>query len=236
MARPRKEIPSTKRPVPIWVLSYGDMTTNMLTFFILLVGFASSRDAGLMATGTGSFIRALDSFGLPGLLQGSPHAINKGAPLPNFPIPGRYVEPAKDIFGGQTLTDLPKDRLREATIDYLRADRAVALPTPVTFLPGTAELDPASAKALDTIAELAQQGVSHVGIEAHVSGPDDGWTLSALRAAAVARYLHDRGKVAYDRIAMAGYGRFRPVAAATAKPERQTNDRISVLLSPKPLY
>jgi len=236
MARKRKELASTKRPVPLWVVSYGDMTTNLLTFFILLLSLAETQDAGLLAAGTGSFIHALDTLGLPGILPSNARPLNKESFAPNFPIPSRHVERVpKELANDQLIHQPPRDRLQRATVDYLRQNHAVAFPTAVAFQPGTAELVPSSAGLLDTLAELAQQNLSYVGVEACVSGPGDGWRLSALRAAAVARYLRDRCGIGYERIAMAGYGRFRPVAAQAADSASETNDRISILLSPKPL-
>ena len=230
-ARKHKQLAPTKRAVPAYMMSYGDMMTLLLTFFVLLVSMAEEQLAGMVAAGTGSFVRALDSMGLPGILSGGRRPIRKGVLPPNFLFPERAIEVAPDgKIPNPHLITPPNDRIRDATIDYLRQNKSVALPTEVGFRPHSAELTPASRKQLDSIGELAQQSLSYVAVEAHVAGPGAGWALSALRASAVARYLHDRSGIAYSRIALAGYGRFRPVTE-----EARTAERVNILLSPKPL-
>ena len=235
MARSKKKLEPTKRGVPAYMTSFADMMTLMLTFFILLVAFAEEQRAELVAAGTGSFIRALNSFGLPGLLPGGRHPIELDHVKPNFLIHPRHIEP--DPAQRPLSRDLPRqpeDRLTRSRIQYhLRNKRAVALATSVTFRPGSAALDEASRAQLGDIAALAQQNLSFLGIEAHTTGPDNGWALSAGRAAAVARYLHAHGGIAYGRIALAGHGSHRPVAENRDGDPR--NERVTIRLSPEPL-
>ena len=238
MRAPGKKTPEpTKRAVPAYMTSFADMMTLMLTFFILLVAFAEEQRSELVAAGTGSFINALDSLGLPGLLPGGRRAVDLGCVSPNFAVSSRHVSLAEDGRPlNQTLLRTPPDRLRRSTIDYhLRREGAVALSTSIAFAQGTADLTPASRQALDRVGELAQRNLSYVGIEAHVPGPGDGWALSAERAGAVARHLHASGKISYRRIALAGYGRFRPVASGGRAADDRRNERINVLLSSNPL-
>ena len=49
--------------VPPWLISFGDMMTLFLCFFIVLVTMAPKQDAGLIAAGLGPFIAAMENKG-----------------------------------------------------------------------------------------------------------------------------------------------------------------------------
>ncbi|MBK7642582.1 MAG: OmpA family protein [Planctomycetes bacterium] len=49
--------------VPPWLISFGDMMTLFLCFFIVLVTMAPKQDAGLIAAGMGPFIAAMENKG-----------------------------------------------------------------------------------------------------------------------------------------------------------------------------
>ena len=232
-AKKKKKLAPTKRGVPAYMTSFADMMTLMLTFFILLVAFAQEQRSELIAAGTGSFINAMDSLGLPGLLPGGRRSIDLGQVPPNFTIPAHHVEP-NTVPLNRDMRTAPPERLRRSTIDYhLRHKRAVVLATSVAFAPLSADLDEACRTELDAVAAMAWQSRSHVAVEAHVAGPGDGWELSALRAAAVARHLREKGLIPYQRIALAGYGSFQPLA--DRETEGRSSERVNILLSPKPL-
>ena len=56
---------------PAYMVSFSDMMTLILTFFILLVSLAHEQSFGLLADGVGSFRIALQSHGVRGLLEES---------------------------------------------------------------------------------------------------------------------------------------------------------------------
>lgn len=223
--RKRKEPPSDKRPVPAYMMCFANLMTLLLTFLLLFLTLGQTQESGFKA-GTGSFITALESAGLPGILPGRRYPVGGGVSHPNYTPEQRDVE--KSDGSPDPLPELLRprpERIRQATVDPLpRAARAVPHSVAIAFRPGTDQLTPGSLAALDRAADLAQRALADVRIEAHVAGPRDGWQLSALRAAAVARVLHDRGGVAYERITLVGCGRFHPLAAAPA-------NRVSFVLS-----
>lgn len=56
--------------VPAYMVSFGDMITLLLTFFILLVALADTQQAGLVGAGRGPLIRHVMAKGEPGILKG----------------------------------------------------------------------------------------------------------------------------------------------------------------------
>ncbi len=65
---PRK--PEPKAEVPGWIISFSDMITLLLAFFVLLQSFAREPDFGLFCAGQASFRRAIDGLGIPSFVLG----------------------------------------------------------------------------------------------------------------------------------------------------------------------
>ena len=67
-------------------------------------------------------------------------------------------------------------------------------------------------------------------------GQRSNWDLSVARAVAVMAFFHRGGLFPLDRMAAAGYGETRPVAANTSEENRARNRRVDfVLRSDRPV-
>lgn len=64
MARPKK--PPASKPSQAYIISFGDTMTTLLAFFIVLCSLAEDQSGANLHSGTGSFSRALETFGMPG--------------------------------------------------------------------------------------------------------------------------------------------------------------------------
>jgi hypothetical protein len=56
-------------PSKAYLVSFGDTMTTLLAFFIVLVSLAKEQTGANLHAGTGSFVRAVQSFGLPGIFS-----------------------------------------------------------------------------------------------------------------------------------------------------------------------
>lgn len=61
--------PEEKAGAPAYMVSFGDMITNILTFFILMLAFAKDQDPGAAGVGAKSFRDALQDNGLTGIRE-----------------------------------------------------------------------------------------------------------------------------------------------------------------------
>ena len=164
---------------PAWMISFGDMMTLILTFFILLVSMSKERQQGLVARGVGSFMIALRSFGTAGDLDDLTAGVAGPMPvsidLPSIgvvdaPILPVGVEPngfimisdrAKDVIksGGEWISSVDlentlmgHDAVREAAVIGVPDDRWDERPLACVVL-----ADGATATAADLNGYLADK-------------------------------------------------------------------------------
>ena len=69
MSRERKVIKESSPKVPAYIVTFSDMVTLLLTFFVMLLSLASVQDTELFDRGRGSFVLSIRILGL-GLLYG----------------------------------------------------------------------------------------------------------------------------------------------------------------------
>jgi len=111
------------------------------------------------------------------------------------------------------------------------------------FDSGSAMLRPGGQRALYRIAEMVRDHVPAIAVEGHTDSVPlrggiyrDNWGLSAMRAAVVASFLQDSGRIEPIRLQAVGYGETRPVMPNSTPENRALNRRVDlVLLSQHPM-
>lgn len=85
----RKIKPPPAKPSKAYLVSFGDTMTALLAFFIVLNSLAKDQTGANMYTGTGSFVQAMKSIGIPGQSPGdrSDQVVVKSAPAPIYAVP-----------------------------------------------------------------------------------------------------------------------------------------------------
>ena len=177
--------------VPPWLISFGDMMTLFLCFFIVLVTMAPKQDAGLIAAGLGPFIAAME---------------NKGSDLPLTGAESlQAVNTYRKRFGLVPITD-PEQILGAAEVksardieklvkQSLRPYSEMKQPYVALFEADSAELGEQARGYLDSLAETLRPGHGQILVlEGHANDAgksfrnDNAW-LAGARAQAVKEYL-----------------------------------------------
>jgi len=131
----------------------------------------------------------------------------------------------------------------EITISELQGKLTVNLVESILFDSGEAKLKPAGIEVIKRVGDIVKNiHDKEVRVEGHT---DDvpissrlkdvfptNWELSSARAASVVHYLQDVTKIPGERLAICGFGEFRPVAANTSAKGRAQNRRIQIVLVP----
>jgi chemotaxis protein MotB len=176
--------------VPPWLMSFGDMMTLFLCFFIMLVTMAQRQDAGLIARGLGPFVTALEYHGLEGALDGEQRlaAINRFRE--RFGLP-----PEVDALKEKTTELKDLNQLESMLGSALKPHDEIQQPAVAIFDPGSTQLSASARKYLDRLAETLRPQFGwllvldgHASQVARTIDDNDTW-LALARAAAVRRYL-----------------------------------------------
>lgn len=195
-----------------WQLTFADMMTLILCFFVLLISI-SSVDAE-------RYDQVADSLGAA--MTAEKDAPRKESPevgpAPEFVPPVKTETPAGRTFS-DIMTDLRTRLAHEADAVQLEARPdavAINLRGPVFFELGSAELTPRARPLLHSIAGSLYNTDYDLTVEGHTddlpirtAAYPSNWELSAARASRVVRYLQELGFAP---------GRMRAVGLADTRP------------------
>ena len=192
---------------PAYMVSFGDMMTLILTFFILLVSMAKEQAPGLVADGVGSFVVQLESYGLNGILTGAEKKAIFDKVRARFGLPPKpdEAEPAPlDISS-------TKELLRTEAEKALKPHDELPQPNIANFEIESVTLGFDAKRFLDSIAPVLRPGPGQVLVlECHASdsnGMDPALErgLAFKRARAVRNYLVESHGFVEERVEARGW-------------------------------
>jgi len=224
---------------PAWMATFADMMSLLLTFFVLLLSFATMdivkfRDAmgsiqqalGFMPAGTGMFQHTNN----PAIYE-KPLATSS---LTKGELTSEMVNEMSDAIS-EELKEVIKQYGLENEVEVEKSKRGVILRMrgKVLFNAGEAELKESSYPILDKIAELMRKFPSNISIEGHTDNiPVNGgryssnWELSVARAISALRYFQKLGDIDLQRINIAGFADTHPIADNSTPDGRAKNRRV----------
>ena len=209
MKQKNRKTDEGRTKVPAYIVTFSDMVTLLLTFFVMLLSLASVQDPELFNLGRGSFFKSIKGLGL-GMLQGrkdQPHfgsykmkyyVSNPDGSVETRTIDARQEE-LRRIFEkiSQSMTTMPSQ---------ITANKTFFSVTDIRFSPGDATLDESAKKFLkefcvrlqstaespDTLQNRKMETLYVLGLadkSADGAAEKEQWLLSAQRAHAVADFL-----------------------------------------------
>jgi chemotaxis protein MotB len=206
---------------PPWVVTFGDMMSLLLTFFILLLSF-SEVDAVKYRALSESLREAF------GIHRGqtvfdNPRETEKQETKKG--TSGELFDSLKSIIPQSFPGAMPNQRDGESTV--------VRVPGTLLFESGKAELKPEMLPNLRKIADLLKSKPKVVlQVEGHTDDVPintvrfaSNWELSASRAIAVIRFFMEEG-IPAERLGAAGYADSRPLVPNDGPENREVNRRV----------
>lgn len=235
MARKKKASPGGGvEEVPAWMITFSDLTTLLMTFFVLLVSMASMTDTSKRKVALGS---VSGKFG-----TGAPNLDDLTTTEDKNVDPGP-INRFKDLQGmKKRVWEDPNSDLR---FEYNRFIQRLSIDADVLFGPGSAELSSKGRELLDGVRPSILESAYPLGLSGHTAGGRDefgpdylapadqtldfSWRLSLDRVLAVYRYFVDSG-VPADKLRLEAFGKYRPKAGDSTPADRKANRRVDITL------
>jgi len=218
-----------RRKVDGWVMTYADMMSLLLTFFILIVSFSSLQQS--------KFKQAAQSLQEAfGILEHPESMIEFRNPvypdIPDDPAQAEIYYEMMDIE--QVIREKGLDQ--EVQVELQENGVMFRIQAPFLFGSGQADLRNEPRQILDQLSVLFRKFPYLIRIEGHTDSMPinsarypSNWELSAARAVTVARYFQGLG-LPPERIAATGYGEYHPIDDNGTAKGRGKNRRVEIFL------
>ncbi len=240
----KKKEKKAKKGAPPWMTSYGDMTTLLLTFFILMFNIAeiSAKDFYLVLS---SFRGALGIFS-GGLTLSHGRLEELGMNLMQLPAQTKGKALSKSLRDAVE-TFKPEIQSKRVRVSEDERGLVISLSGDAFFAPGSARLLEDSRVILQKVARIMNSIPNYARIEGHTDnrpipiegvkeGYETNWELSSARGVNVLRYLAENEGVGARRLSSVAFGQFRPIDDNDIPEGRAYNRRVDiVILREKPM-
>lgn len=221
---------------PGWMVTYSDLVTLILVFFVLLFSFSSldlQRFHAIMTSLQGSW----------GILE-SGRSLNPwerldfGSLEPMIPVESLIPTTQMEEMVLELETFILENDLQDL-VDITVQERGVVVrfADQVLFDSGRAVLKPESRRILDRVADSLRRWPNQIRVEGHTDNVPihneqfpSNWELSTARATRVLRYLVEEQGLQPTRLAAVGYGEFRPLRPNDTPADRAVNRRVDIVL------
>jgi chemotaxis protein MotB len=217
-----------------WLLTYADLITLLLVFFIVL--YAGSQDdskkVAILAEGLRSAFRNPAMEG-----GGGNSAVFTGSGVGQS---GGMQQQLQDFDNLTAVIErLAQDRgLADRISVRMEEDKIViGMTSDLLFASGGSQVRASAYPVLDTLAAALRGRPNVIRVEGHtdaipINTPEfnSNWELSAARATAVLRYLADQAKLPPDRLFAAAYADTRPRADNDTAEGRAANRRAEIVV------
>ena len=226
------------RGVPPWVITFADMVTLLMVFFILLFAIGTVeqdkwrqiKESLREALGADAIEELGTKQGLDVITQvdeQTVHAVDEVGAMVNREMEDIISEVEEFVF---------KNKLSgEVRVSSDERGAVITISDVVVFPPGSADMTSKGRDILRQVFDVLKQFNYNVKVEGHTDNTPihtlrypSNWELSASRASEVAHMLIDDG-FPPERLSVEGFAEFRPKVPNTSVENRAINRRIEVV-------
>lgn len=225
---PKKE-EAEKENSERWLVTYSDLITLLLIFFVVLYSM-SSVSAKKFDELAQSMAVVFGQGGRSGVLDG-----------------GRSVIPDMAVHKQKRNITNTREQIRrmianlglEGKITVREEDRGIVISVKDTvfFKPGSADLGEKAQEIIANVASLLSGLPNSIRVEGHTDNIPihtfkyySNWELSTARATNVLHYMVQEKRIDPVRFSAAGYGEFKPVESNDTEAGRAANRRVDIVI------
>lgn len=215
-----------------WLLTYADLITLLMVFFVLLFAM-STTDAKKFQELAGSLRRAFNV----NVLQGNEQVAvssNGGSGAPSVIEQQDFNQLNQVIQQFANANNVPSTELQA---QITKEGISLTISGVLLFYNGTDQIKPDGVTLLQQLGPKISALPNNVRVEGHTDDiPADNplyptnWELSSARAVAVLRFLADQDKVAPQRLSAIGYGQYQPIVPNDTRAHREENRRAVIVI------
>ena len=213
---------------PFWLVTYGDMVTLLLTFFVMIVAMSEIKKD--------HFMEAMSYF------NGRTSVFEHAQPVPIIPLTSEEamdaLEQAERV---ETLLEFIQEEGLEdkVQINFEEESMHVVITDAVMFNSGSSIVQETAREILSMVSNVSPDMTESITVIGHTdddpistSQYPSNWELSAARASSVVRFLlTQENSLPPERYQAIGQGEYAPVDSNDTPEGRARNRRIELLIN-----
>lgn len=220
-----------------WLITYADLITLLLAFFIVLYAMNRTQQVKFALVAQ-ALAKEFDSNSIVGQGIGPSIITNQSGTKTQRATPQQQNLQALNRLQEKLQQAIDKAGLaKQVTVSSNVRGVEVSLDATTLFAPGSAALSPGAhtlLKELGHVLTTVPNDIEVVGYTdstpIHTSQFPSNWQLSAMRAANVVYNLAALSGMKPQRLSLAGFGQYHPVASNTTAAGRSRNRRVNILV------
>lgn len=253
--KPRERRKKGNKGAPRWMVTYSDMVTLILVFFILLFSMSQIDAAKFEAISESFRNRMIFDFSPSPVPMENPSenisTEDDGKTTEEFELPEKEDDSEKDTDSDIGQIEDSLSNLMEEVEGYLdehdlnnvvsatRTKRGVelVLQDSILFNSGEAEILPSALPFLTKVGDLLSQVTNDIKVEGHTDDVPmssfqypSNWELSGARASSVVRFFVEENNLEEERFSITGFSDTKPLVPNDSASNRNKNRRVEIVI------
>lgn len=219
-----------------WLLTYADLITLLLAFFIILYAMSKSdyHKVSDLSRSMSSAFHATSGGSKDVMPPADPNVLPGGFSV--LPESAQMMQ-MQELVEKKIIKENGKDAMKDVTTTVNERGLVISLASSAFFESGDATLRPETIGVLKSVAALLNAAGKNIMIEGHTDNTPihtamypSNWELSTARATSVVKWLITTYHLPPDRLSAAGYGEYHPLVANTTPENRTKNRRVDIVI------